>query len=287
MIIGTAGHIDHGKTALVKALTGIDADRLQEEKARGITIDLGFAYKPLPSGEILGFVDVPGHEKFIHNMLAGATGIDYALLVIAGDDGPMPQTLEHLAIVDLLHLTRGSVALTKIDTITDARIDEVSAQIRAQLAGTTLAAAPLFPVSAITGAGIEALDRHLRQAAAELANTHTTSGKFRLAVDRCFTLAGIGIVVTGTVFSGQVAAGDRLVVSPAGIAVRVRGIHAQNQLAVSGRRGQRCALNLAGLQLEKNDIQRGNWIVAEAAHAPTSRLDVRLQVLASEAKALK
>lgn len=287
MIIGTAGHIDHGKTALVKALTGIDADRLREEKARGITIDLGFAYKPLPGGEILGFVDVPGHEKFIHNMLAGATGIDYVLMVIAADDGPMPQTFEHLAIVDLLRLTHGAVVLTKIDTVAADRVIDVDAQIRVLLAGTTLAAAPVFPVSAITGAGVDALDRHLRHAATELANTRETSGQFRLAVDRCFTLAGIGVVVTGTVFSGQVAVGDKLVVSPSGIAVRVRGIHAQNQLAVSGHRGQRCALNLAGPQLEKSDIRRGDWVVAEAAHAPTSRLDVRLKILASEDKPLK
>ncbi len=269
----------------MKALTGVDADRLKEEKARGITIDLGFAYKPLARGGVLGFIDVPGHEKLVRNMLAGATGIEYVMLVVAADDGPMPQTREHLAIVDLLGLSRGVVTLTKCDLVSPARLEEASAEVRSLLAGTALAGAELIPVSSVTGAGIEALDRHLAQACAE-APTSSDRGNFRLAVDRCFTLAGIGTVVTGTALSGRVAAGDKLLVSPRALPVRVRGIHAQNREATEGHAGQRCALNLTGGGLEKSDIQRGDWIVAEAAHAPTQRIDARLQVLAGEAKPL-
>lgn len=283
MIIGTAGHIDHGKTALVKALTGVDADRLMEEKARGITIDLGFAYRPLPDGDVLSFIDVPGHEKLIRNMLAGATGIDHVLLVVAADDGPMPQTREHLAILDLLGLERGVVALTKCDLVDAARVDAVSAQMRALLAGTTLRSADVIAVSSVSGAGIEALQQHLLQARAALPRP-TTHGRFRLAVDRCFTLAGFGTVVTGTAVSGSVAVGDRLVVSPRGLPVRVRGIHAQNRSASQGLAGQRCALNLVGV--EKHDIERGDWVVDAGVHAPTDRLDARLSLLAGEAKPL-
>jgi selenocysteine-specific elongation factor len=283
LIIGTAGHIDHGKTSLVKALTGIDADRLKEEKARGITIDLGFAYKASTGGAVLGFVDVPGHEKLIRNMLAGATGIDHVMLVVAADDGPMPQTREHLAILDLLGLDRGVVALTKADLVSPARLAEVSEQVRALLAPTALAAADVVPVSSVTGQGIDVLDRHLAQAQAVLP-AKRAAGHFRLAVDRSFSLSGIGTVVTGTAVAGQVAVGDKLLVSPSGKAVRVRGLHAQNQEASEGHAGQRLALNLAGV--EKADIARGDWIVAEPAHAPTQRLDARVRVLAGEGKAL-
>ena len=287
MIIGTAGHIDHGKTSLVKALTGVDTDRLKEEKARGITIDLGFAYKPLEAGGVLGFIDVPGHEKLVRNMLAGATGIDYVLLVVAADDGPMPQTREHIAILDLLGLSRGVVALTKCDLVGAGRIAEASAEVRRLLAGTAFSGAEVIPLSTLTGDGVAALDRHLVQAcAAALAATAPQRGNFRLAVDRCFTLAGIGTVVTGTAVAGRVTSGDKLLVSPRGLPVRVRGIHAQNRAAVQGQAGQRCALNLAGSGLEKSDIQRGDWSGAEAAHAPTARIDARLQVLAGAAKPL-
>ncbi|MBA4175992.1 MAG: selenocysteine-specific translation elongation factor [Leptothrix sp. (in: Bacteria)] len=283
MIIGTAGHIDHGKTSLVKALTGIDADRLKEEKERGITVDLGFAYHALPDGEVLGFVDVPGHEKLVRNMLAGATGIDHVLLVIAADDGPMPQTREHLAILHLLGLGRGAVALSKCDLVTPARLAEAEGEVRTLLAGSALADAPILPVSSRTGAGLPALQAHLAQAAAQ-APAARRPGQFRLAVDRSFTLAGIGTVVTGTAVSGQVAVGDKLTLSPRGLEVRVRGLHAQSLQAATGRAGQRLALNLAGV--EKNDVRRGDWIVADALHAPTQRLDVRLQVLASETRPL-
>ena len=283
VIIGTAGHIDHGKSSLVQALTQVNPDRLQEEQRRGITIDLGYAYKPLANGDILGFVDVPGHERFIHNMLAGATGIDYVMLAIAADDGPMPQTLEHLAIVDRLGLSQGMVALTKCDLVDDARVAEVTQQIQALLADTTLAHAPVMPVSVISGAGVAELDAHLANFAEQNPQRQQT-GNFRLSVDRCFTLSGIGTVVTGTVFSGQVKLGDKLLVSPAGIEVRVRGIHAQNQAAETGHAGQRCALNLTAPGLEKKDIHRGDWIIAPAIHAPTDRLDARLTLLATETK---
>ncbi len=285
MIVGTAGHIDHGKTSLVKALTGVDADRLQEEKARGITIDLGFAYRPLADGAMLGFVDVPGHERLVRNMLAGATGIDAVLLVVAADDGPMPQTREHLAIVDLLGLSRGVVALTKCDLVGAERLAAAEAEVRALLAGTGLAAAEVIPVSSVTGQGVDTLGQRL-EGIAETLPAARGRGSFRLAVDRCFTLAGVGTVVTGTAVSGTVAAGDRLTISPRGLAVRVRGLHAHNRETEQGRAGQRLALNLSGGGLEKSDIQRGDWIVAERAHAPTDRIDARLNVLADATKAL-
>ena len=286
MIIGTSGHIDHGKTSLVKALTGIDADRLKEEKARGITIDLGFAYTPLPNGEILGFVDVPGHEKLIHNMLAGATGIDFALLVIAADDGPMPQTREHLAILDLLGLDRGAVALTKIDRVSPERASAAIGEIQSLLSGTSLADSPVFPLSAVSGQGVPELRAHLEKTAIELP-ARSASGYFRLAVDRSFTLAGTGTVVTGTVFSGSVHVGDKLLVSPSGAEVRVRSIHTQNQPSESGHAGQRCALNLAGTQFEKDDVHRGDWLLEAPIYAPTQRFDAHCQVLTSERKSLK
>lgn len=285
MIVGTAGHIDHGKTSLVKALTGIDADRLKEEKARGITIDLGFAYKPLADGSVLGFVDVPGHERLVRNMLAGATGIDHVLLVVAADDGPMPQTREHLAILDLLGLSRGAVVLTKCDLVTTARMDEVREEVQALLHGTGLAGAPVFAVSNATGQGVAQLEQHLLQAQLQQARTRD-EGCFRLAVDRCFSLAGIGTVVTGTAVSGQIRVGDRVLVSPRKLPVRVRGLHAQNREATEGLAGQRLALNLAATGLEKSDIARGDWIVAEAAQSSTRRIDARIRLLPGEAREL-
>jgi selenocysteine-specific elongation factor len=281
MIVGTAGHIDHGKTSLVKALTGVDADRLPEEKARGITLDLGYAYTPLPGGDILGFVDVPGHEKLVHNMLAGVTGIDYVLLVVAADDGPMPQTREHLQILELLDLRRGAVALTKTDAVGAERVIQAEGEVDALLASSGLAGAPVFPLSTVTGEGIGPLRQHLDAEAARLP-ARPARGHFRLAIDRCFTLAGAGTVVTGTVFSGKVTVGDTLVVSPPGIEVRVRSIHAQNQPAQEGVVGQRCALNLVGEGFNKSQVQRGYWALAAPVHAPTQRLDVQLSLLPTE-----
>lgn len=276
MIVGTAGHIDHGKTTLVKALTGVDCDRLKEEKARGITVDLGYAYTPLPMGGVLGFIDVPGHEKLIHNMLAGATGIDFALLVVAADDGPMPQTREHLEIVELLGLRQGAVALTKCDAVDPDRLDAAVAEIRELLAGTGLAAAPVFKVAATTGTGIGELRTHLNRAAAEL-GSKAERGGFRLAVDRCFTLGGVGTVVTGTAFSGRVQTGDQLVLSPPGKPVRVRSLRVQDRPAEDGRVGERIALALTGI--EKAGVERGMWVLAPALHQPVSRFDASIRVL--------
>lgn len=285
MIVGTAGHIDHGKSALVRALTGVETDRLAEEKARGITIELGFAYADLGGGAITGFVDVPGHEKFVHTMLAGAGGIDLALLVVAADDGIMPQTREHLAILDLLGITRGVVALTKSDLASPERIAALTAQIAALLASTGLFGAPVFPVSSLTGAGIDNLRAALVQAEAQTGE-RAAQARFRLAIDRSFTLAGTGTVVTGTVLSGRVAPGDQITVSPLGLSGRVRGIHAQNRKAEAGLAGQRCALNLAGDGMTREAIHRGDVALDPALHAPTQRIDVTLRVLESEPKPL-
>ena len=285
MIIGTAGHIDHGKTALVRALTGVDTDRLKEEKARGISIDLGFAYLSTGDGGILGFVDVPGHEKFLRNMLAGATGIDFVLLVVAADDGIMPQTREHLAIVDLLGLTRGLVALTKIDLVPPERRAEVAQDVREMLQSTGLASAQIVPVSAYTGEGIgELRDRLL--AAARVAVPPSALGRFRLAVDRCFSLTGVGTIVTGAVLSGAVTVGDSVVVSPGGLRARVRSIHAQNAAAQRGVAGERCAFNLVGEGIDKRAIARGAVVLDPVLHAPANRIDATVRLLGTEIRAL-
>ena len=286
MIVGTAGHIDHGKTSLVKALTGIDADRLAEEKRRGITIDLGFAYQALPNGEILGFVDVPGHERFVHNMLAGVSGIDCALLVVAADDGPMPQTVEHLQILDLLGIERAVVALTKKDVVSAERLAEAIGETRALLAETGLAEAEILPVSSVNGEGVADIAAWL-QLAAEATAQRTSQGYFRLAVDRSFTLAGTGTVVTGTVVAGHAKVGDSLLVSPSGLEARLRGIHAQNRPAQSAEAGQRCALNVVGPRLSKEAIARGDWIVAAPAHAPIERFDALYRHLPGQRKPMR
>ena len=287
MIIGTAGHIDHGKTALVKALTGAETDRLAEEKARGITIDLGFAYADLGGGAISGFVDVPGHERLIHTMLAGAGGIDLALLVVAADDGVMPQTREHLAILDLLGIGRAIVALTKADLAGPERLAEVGAEIRAALSASAFADAPIHAVSSLTGAGIGELRAALIAAEAEIA-ARDGGGLLRFAVDRSFTLAGAGTVVTGMVLAGRVAVDDIVTISPGGslggITARVRSLHAQNRKSREGLAGQRCALNLAGEAVSKDAIHRGDMVLAPALHAPTDRIDADLRLLASEPK---
>ena len=301
MIIGTAGHIDHGKTTLVRALTGVDTDRLPEEKRRGISIELGYAYlrTPEPDSVSLGFVDVPGHERLLHTMLAGATGIDHALLVVAADDGVMPQTREHLAVVALLGLSRGTVAITKIDRIDEAernaRVAQVTADIAVLLAETPLAGAPTFALSATTGEGVAALRNHLvseaglppfppggRPGGGPAPNDPPA---FRLPIDRAFTLPGVGTVVTGSVVAGTVHIGDELLLMPGERKVRVRGIHAQNEQAETAQAGQRCALALAGVA--KDEVRRGQWVCAPGIALTTERIDVRLALWPGESHALR
>ncbi len=285
MIIGTAGHIDHGKSALVRALTGVDTDRLKEEKARGISIDLGFAYMPVDGAPPLGFVDAPGHERFVRNMLAGATGIDFVLIVVAADDGVMPQTREHLAILDLLGIPAALVVLTKVDLVPPERRRAARAEIRALLQGTGFASADILEASAATGEGIEALRTRLVEAARAF-RPRRAEGRFRMAVDRCFSLTGAGTVVTGSVIAGAVAVGDTVVVSPGGLAARVRSIHAQNRAAERGEAGERCALNLAGEGVSRHAIARGDMVLDPVLHAPADRIDATLRLLASEPRPL-
>ncbi len=286
MIVATAGHVDHGKTALVRALTGVDTDRLPEEKKRGLTIDLGFAYHPLGDGHVLGFVDVPGHERFVRNMLAGVGAIDLALVVVAADDGVMPQTREHTAILDLLGVTECIAVLSKVDKVEAARAGEVSVEIDALLSTTGMGGAEIHRVCALSGAGMDALAGALRERALSLA-ARAANGRFRLCVDRAFMLKGAGLVVTGTVHAGVASTGDRLVVTPSGHDARIRGIHAQDRPAESARAGERCALNLSGRGIESGAVARGDWIVDRALHAPSDRIDVRLRVLPGEARALR
>jgi selenocysteine-specific elongation factor len=280
MIIGTAGHIDHGKTSLVRSLTGVDTDRLKEERARGISIELGYAYTPLAGGDVLGYVDVPGHERLIHTMVAGAGGIDFALLVVAADDGIMPQTREHLAILELLGVAQGAVALTKIDRVAETRVRTVQEQIAALLARGALGGAPQFPLIATApdDPGVLALRTHLHAIAAASPTQYPEDRLFRLAIDRVFTLPGRGTVVAGMVRAGRVEVGDGLSVMPRGLAVRVRSIHAQNRETSVGRAGQRCALLLAGT--EKSEVARGDWLAHPQALGAARRIDVRLRLLA-------
>ena len=284
MIIGTAGHIDHGKTALVRALTGVNTDRLKDEQARGITISLGYAYQQLEHNVTLGFVDVPGHEGLIHTMVAGATGIDYAMLVVAADDGIMPQTLEHIAILSLLGLTQGCVVVTKQDQAQPEQLAQTLAQLGQALANTFLAHAPQFIVDSLSGAGIPALGDFLQQQA-QLQQVANRSGLFRLAIDRSFTLSGQGTVVTGTVHGGTFELPNsaiKLRLMPANTPVRVRSIHAQNLPSQSAHAGQRCALNIANIA--KDAIDRGDWLADERCFTPATRLDVQLQLLSNLAQ---
>ena len=286
MIVATAGHVDHGKTALVRALTGVDTDRLPEEKQRGLTIDLGFAYHPLDADHVLGFVDVPGHERFVRNMLAGVGSVDLALVVVAADDGVMPQTREHAAILDLLGVTECIAVVSKTDKVGAARVAEVEAEIDALLAATGMRGAEIHRVSALSGAGVDGLAAALRERTLGLA-ARAANGRFRLCIDRVFTLKGAGLVVTGTVHAGAADAGQRLVVTPGGHEARIRGIHAQDRPAECARAGERCALNLAGRDLGPETIGRGDWVVDRALHAPSDRIDVRLRVLPAETRALR
>lgn len=348
MMIGTAGHIDHGKTSLVRALTGTDTDRLPEEKKRGMSIELGYAFlAPSDDGPAVGessaasaatagqtkvvpalglprepiaFIDVPGHEKLLHTMISGATGIDFALLLVAADDGVMPQTREHLAVLSLLGIDRGVVAITKIDRVDEARVQEVTQQARALLADTPLAHVPIIPVSATRGDGVAELRQLLRAEAARLDAAHgadrtadphgsdspvraaaatepaettadTTAALpaqagFRLAIDRVFSLDGVGTVATGTVHAGRVQVGDVLQQLPDGPqALRVRSLHAQNRSTDTAHAGQRCAINLAGI--ERDQLQRGHWLAQPGIASVSDRLDVELHLWHAEPRAIR
>ncbi|MDR2991032.1 MAG: selenocysteine-specific translation elongation factor [Burkholderiaceae bacterium] len=290
MIVGTAGHIDHGKTALVRALTGVDTDRLPEEKRRGISIELGYAFLDAPGGGRIGFIDAPGHEKLVHTMIAGASGIDYALLLVAADDGPMPQTREHLAVLSLLGIARGAVIITKADRADAARIAQVRRAMAALLAATPLAAAPVLAVSAQTGTGLDALRALLFDAAAATGMPGQDDPRaFRLAIDRAFSLSGVGTVVTGTIHAGQVAVGDELALTPAPggqpIRTRARSLHAQNQPVERAWTGQRCAVALAGLP--RQQAARGQWLTNPAVALAIERLDARLTLWLDEPQPLR
>ncbi|HWP28173.1 MAG TPA: selenocysteine-specific translation elongation factor [Chloroflexota bacterium] len=282
-VIGTAGHVDHGKSTLIKALTGIDPDRLQEEKERGMTIDLGFAWLTLPSGQEVSIIDVPGHERFIKNMLAGVGGIDIALLVVAADEGIMPQTREHLAILDLLGIRTGVVAITKRDLVEDDWLELVQAEVEETLAGTTLQGAPLVPVSAVTGAGLDTLlatlDRVLGQAPAK-----PNTGWPRLPIDRVFTIAGFGTVVTGTLIHGELRLGQEVEIVPAGKRGRIRGLQSHKKRVEVVPAGTRVAVNLSGLGVE--DLQRGDVLTSPGWLRPTRAVDVRLRLIAEAPKPL-
>ena len=283
VVIGTAGHIDHGKTALVRRLTGIDTDRLKEEKERGISIDLGFAHRTLPSGRRIAIVDVPGHERFVKNMLAGATGIDLVLLVVAADEGVMPQTREHLAIVNLLGVERGVVALTKSDLVDAEAREVVRAEVEELLRPTALRGIPVVAVSSVTGAGIEELLQEI-EAAAEQAPGRSEEGAARLPIDRVFPVEGIGTVVTGTLWSGTVRPGDALEVLPSGKAVRVRQVQIHDATVEEAHAGQRSALAVHGIPRES--LTRGDWLATPGRFRPSHILDVRLTHLGSAAKPL-
>lgn len=276
IIIGTAGHVDHGKTCLIRALTGQDTDRLEEEKRRGITIDLGFTYLDLPDGQQAGIIDVPGHEKFIHNMLSGAGGIDLALLVVAADEGVMPQTREHLHILSLLNINRGLVAVTKVDMVEADWLEMMLEELKEELKDSFLAEAPILPVSSHTGQGIPELKEQLFKLVAE------TPGKrydqaFRLPVDRVFTMAGFGTVVTGTLIEGSLKEGQEVVIYPEGIQTRVRSLQVHTQSVPEAFAGQRVAVNLQRVKTE--DLKRGSVLAALDSMQPTYMVDASIRLL--------
>ena len=284
IVLGTAGHIDHGKTSLIKALTGVNTDRLKEEQLRGITIELGFAALDLPSGLRIGIVDVPGHEKFVKNMVAGATGIDIVVLVIAADEGVMPQTREHMEICTLLGVRHGFVALTKIDMVDEEMLELAQEDVKDYLTGTFLDGAPIVPVSSVTGQGIDAFIATLDQLAAHVSSREPT-GLFRLPVDRVFTMKGFGTVITGTLSSGRVQVGDSVMLYPSGLTSKVRGIQVHNAAMEEALVGQRTAINLQGL--EKAAVERGEVISTPGALESSYMVDVSLLCLPSNKKTLK
>jgi len=284
LVMGTAGHVDHGKTSLIKLLTGVDTDRLKEEKERGITIELGFASLRLTSGRTLGVVDVPGHERFVRNMVAGAAGIDLVVMVIAADEGVMPQTREHLQICTLLGIRKGFVALTKVDMVDPEWLTLIREDIRDFLQGTFLEGAPVVPVSSLTGAGLPELVATIERVADQV-EEEADVGLFRLPVDRVFTMKGFGTVVTGTLISGRVTVGEEVEVSPTGIRARVRGVQVHNLPVESAEAGQRTAVNLQGI--DRVAIERGQLLTAPDALAASHRFDVLYRHLAGAARKMK
>ena len=284
IILGTAGHIDHGKTSLIKAITGTDTDRLKEEKERGITIELGFASLDLPGGQHLGIVDVPGHEKFVKNMVAGATGIDIVAMVIAADEGVMPQTREHMEICTLLGVRHGLIVMTKTDLVEDEWLELALEDIREFSRGTFLEDAPILPVSSVTGEGLPELIRALDEIAANIPQ-RPPSTLFRLPIDRVFTMKGFGTVITGTIVSGNINVGETIMVYPTGITSKVRGIQVHNKSAESAEAGMRTAINFQGL--DKAAVQRGEVLSTPGALVASYMVDVSFHYLASNKKPLK
>jgi selenocysteine-specific elongation factor len=284
VVLGTAGHIDHGKTTLIKALTGVDCDRLKEEKERGITIELGFTSMALPSGLKISIVDVPGHEKFVRHMVAGATGIDLVVLIIAADEGIMPQTREHLDICKLLRVKKGLIALTKTDLVEKDWLDLVKEETREFVKGTFLEGAAIIPVSSTTGEGIPELVSELDRLA-QAVEERSSEGLFRLPIDRVFTMKGFGTVITGTIIAGKISVGDSVEVIPKGLEAKVRGIQAHGEAVESATAGLRVGINLQGL--EKAVIDRGNVIVLAQSLKPTALLDVVFHLLPGTAKPFK
>ena len=285
MIIATAGHVDHGKTSLIARLTGVDTDRTAEEKRRGLSINLGFAYLPRENGLPIGFIDVPGHHRFINNMISGVSGIDRGLLLVAADDGPMPQTIEHLDVLRLLGVPAVTVALSKIDRASEEQCEHVVGNVAALCHERGWADVPVYPLSNVTGEGVDALQVHLLGLSDKPTHAHELYC-FRLAVDRAFHLKGSGLVVTGTASAGAVATGDNLRLEPGGREVRVRSLRVHDGEAQSAVAGQRCALNLAG-DIALEDVSRGNWLVGLDAAPPSSCVDVSCALLPTAPFGLK
>ncbi|NUN24554.1 MAG: selenocysteine-specific translation elongation factor, partial [Candidatus Jettenia caeni] len=284
LIIGTAGHIDHGKTSLVKALTGIDADRLPEEKQRGLTIDIGFAYLDLNSDYRISIVDVPGHERFVKNMLAGATSINLVLFVIAADDGVMPQTVEHLEIINLLGIQHGIVVVTKKDLVTDEWLEVVQDDIKRILAGTTLEHAPILPVSTITGEGIESCKAMIKKLITQV-KVRGSDRVFRLPIDRSFTISGYGCVVTGPILGGQISVDNEVEILPLKKTLRVRGIEVTGEQVHTAFAGQRAAINLTGIK--SGEVKRGYELSIPGYLEPTNLIDATLKLIKSIKNPLK
>lgn len=283
-VVGTAGHIDHGKSTLITALTGIDPDRLAEEKRRGMTIDLGFAHMRLPSGRVIGMVDVPGHARFIRNMLAGTHGVDAVLLVVAADEGVMPQTREHLEIVDLLDLHRGIVVLSKADLVDEAWLELVAAEVCETLEGTSLEGAMVLPASAVSGQGLDEL-RIALDGLLDGGQPRDDKGRPRLPIDRVFTVSGFGTVVTGTLVDGCLSVGDELEVVPRGRMVRIRGLQRHNETVETALPGSRVAANVIGV--EKGELARGDVLALPRSLESTRRIDAHVRVLPSAPRALR